>query len=279
MKQQLDIWIESHRFGASKQKVPFENIYRILPSIIYYWNKTKGSVDRLSQYLPIIHASPYRCINQESVLWDRCIVVALLNLFHLYKWSCLSEEAIRNSRSFAHLQNISQHGNTFKSFVSKGMLYFRRRCEDIEVARNVAPAAAVLQRPRSRRNVINFYNSLDGHAMRSNRQVKHSHIILIRRKLCMLCKLRKGTTSCVNCPDVILCATIKPNHPCSPGDNTSCFEIFHRCNGDFVLGVEPLEPPLGLQVMVRMLVVVVVVVVVVLLLLLDRGSSTVESRK
>lgn len=237
LQQNLDLWNAAQHMFFENGNKPYEYIITIVPAIVEYWNTTKGGVDNgLSRYLASVHSSPYKVIPFEAVLWDRVIMMGLLNAFALAKWDRLTDVQITSCTSFAQLKQISQRDFTFKLFLSEAMKHFRSISE---AKRN--PTGGVIQAQAdpttgmTRGQRIRHYNTVEGTARRSNAASSHGLMRTDIQHKCMVCALHKVHWSCECCKDMFFCIESIKDHPNHP-DRTAarddihwtCRDIFHN---------------------------------------------------
>jgi hypothetical protein len=237
LQQNLDLWNAAQQIIFDNDNKPFGYIITIVPAVVEYWNATKGGVDNgLSRYLANVHASPYRVIHFEAVLWDRVIMIGLLNAYALSKWDRLSDVQITSCNSFAQLKKISQRDFTFKLFLSEAMKHFRSKSE---AARN--PTGGVIQAlvdtsVMTRGQKIDYYNTPAGRARRGGGPTESHRLIKVPgQHKCMVCMEHSNVHfSCQSCSGMYFCSSLIDNHPkhpdsCAAGSGffTSCRDVFH----------------------------------------------------
>lgn len=237
LQQSLDLWNAAQSMFFDNDKKPFGYIITIVPAVVEYWNSTKGGVDNgVSRYLANVHASPYRVIPFEAVLWDRIIMIGLLNAFALSKWDRLSVTQINSCNSFAQLKQISQRDFTFKLFLSEAMKHFRSKSE---AARN--PTGGVIQQAlvdtsvMTRGQKMAYYNTPAGRARRDSAAGSHRLIKVPGQHKCMVC-LEHHTIhwTCQLCSGMFFCTALIENHPKHPDSGaaggafySTCSDVFH----------------------------------------------------
>ena len=243
LQQQLDVWTACWQYFLTVgKKQPFESIERIVPRLVARWNASKGAVDVTSRYLRNISAAPFRVIGVEAVLWDRVIRLALLNCFHLWRWSAAGRLLIDSAETFSQLTAIGVRGNrTFNSFLSKAMSYFRNRGDDGAIGLlgagvqqpgafdlDAATAHALTLFGRDAQ-LVTYFNSADGRKHRA--ETGRHHAELIGQKHCIVCHAHRTNYACVECGNVALC--MSPSlHPdlenvTNAAHFSTCWDIWH----------------------------------------------------
>ena len=245
LRQNLSLWREAS-LECFEEDRTFGHIGKIIPSIIAYWNFTKGGVDSgLSRYLARAHSSPFSVNSLETILWDRLIMTALLSCFSLYKYDTLDIDFIENA-NFQQIKIKSQQNmNTFDHFLSeairwssqKAFEWMSQRVRD-SLGLHVEP---VLPEPvqytdlsgMTNNEILAYYKGPEGTRRRCDRASEH---IKMKTKfgVCSLCKYGRTALICQQC-QVYLCTKQMENHVHHPKHSDieygnyyhSCYEIFH----------------------------------------------------
>lgn len=240
LKQNLHLWRKLNDMCFTGN-IRFGNICKIIPSLIHYWNLTKGGVDSgLSAYLSSAHSSPFKVVSMETVCWERLIQMACLSAHQICKYDRLSRDDLQRYDTFASIKKASQSGNrTFKHFLSDCMRWARDEAKNAgwHDEHTVGDRTYTILTDYTYQQIIRYYNNPEGRARRSDNRLRHRIIKSEKRRgYCCVCRASNVDSrphfQCEDCPGVFLCTLIKQK------DNaehyyTNCFSIFH--NGEFTL--------------------------------------------
>lgn len=237
----LALWRASHSlFYKNLRSSPFPDIKAIVPAVVAFWNKSKGGVDVVSRYMTVGH-SPCRHISIEASLWDRVIMLALLNTFSISKIVDLVQEGHLNYVTTTDaLSKRARSGNSFHTFVGLSIHQLREwivnggcSVPSQVVGGNVFPVATsstdssiILAAPQFDHNTPNnekrqYYNSIEGFRFRTSSNNRHVFTFTDPRACVIQGCGHRSRFFCFTCK-VHLCAS----HYNGNG-NVTCYELFH----------------------------------------------------
>ena len=237
LQQSLNIWETCNQmfFGELRQQ-PFPRIKAIIPSLIAYWNHTKGYVDVTSRCLTIGHM-PLHHISIEASLWMRVIKLALLQAFSASK--CLEvSKSLRQIKTVDALYKKQRSHMSFEFFLgniaigafrnSAAQFYdsahnsteqsgaahdtMTQSGSSVAICPPFKPGTKLLTR-------IKYFGSPEGVALRTT-NVDHIPEDSQVSKMCINCQQKMTKFSCKTC-DVYLC--IHVHH----GRNIPCYKEWH----------------------------------------------------
>jgi hypothetical protein len=224
--QRLQIWDAAVKLVLENGK-PLPSLRAIVPALIARWNSSKGGVDVVSRLLANATPSPYKVISLLSSLYDRLILMALVNVFRIYMW-CSVADRLDTFKSFKQLRKAARRGHTLNEFLSNAMTFFRQNANnDCTSERAMEVDGVLITTPpveQSRKTMKLFFVSAAGCTFRFSGR----HLVKqMSEAVCFLCR-KKTRYSCPLCK-VHLCISVKVHATYHLPDEcqSSCHMLWH----------------------------------------------------
>jgi hypothetical protein len=250
LHQTLSVWHAAVRCYEESGSVPFPAIRSISPAIVSYWNYTKGGCDVISRLIANAN-TPFHHNSVEASLWDRFIILSLVNVFRLIGIQKLTAtngniRDLEQLSSTDALQRKFLNLGSFESFLGFAIDAFKSKAKSCQHERNMMASSDILDddlipqaenrdqgssgvpETMSYRKKRLWFQSDAGLQYRTTFTDENNHLVGVgHRRLCIFCHASRSMYCCKTC-GVALC--IKPY--ASNDRETTCFEIFHSkiCN-------------------------------------------------